>query len=79
MRILLFTSQNCPHCPPAKELLMKSGIPNIEFINATENMNLVKEFKIRSVPTLVVLKDEKNESYTGSDAIEAFIKTVKKV
>ena len=57
MRKILFTTKSCPNCPPAKALLV--NFTDIEYLDAHENMNLVSEFGIRAVPTLVV-EDNKN-------------------
>lgn len=73
MRILLFTTPTCQYCAPAKELLIASKIEGIEYINATENMDLAKEFKIRSVPALVISKCSGSETFVGIDQIQDFI------
>ena len=52
MRKILFTTKSCPNCPPAKALLV--NFTDIEYLDAHENMDLVSEFGIRAVPTLVV-------------------------
>lgn len=76
MKIMLFTTNTCPHCEPAKELLKNSKVTGIEYINASENMELTKEFEIRSVPTLVVSKCSGNQHFVGVDEIKNFIKSM---
>lgn len=78
MRIMLFTTTTCPHCGPAKELLKNSCIENIEYITASENMDLVSEFEIRSVPTVVLSKCSGNQSFVGVDEIKKFIEMMEK-
>ncbi|MGL4402628.1 MAG: glutaredoxin family protein [Fusobacteriaceae bacterium] len=75
MRIMLFTTPTCQYCAPAKELLQASGIEGIEYINAVENMELAKEFGIRSVPALIVSKCSGNQSFVGLDQIQSFIES----
>lgn len=72
MRIMLFTTPTCQYCAPAKDAL--STMPNVEIIDATENMELAVEFGIRSVPTLIVSKCSGTESFVGLDKILEFVK-----
>ena len=78
MKIMLFTTNTCGYCGPAKELLSKANIPNIDYINASENLALAKEYGIRSVPSLVVSKCDGNQVYLGLDEIQKFIETMSK-
>lgn len=78
MKILLFTTNTCGYCGPAKELLAKSNIPDIEYINASENLALAREYGIRSVPSLVVSKCSGNETFIGIDEIQSFIDKMSK-
>lgn len=74
MRILLFTTESCSYCGPAKELIKNANIKDVEFVNAAENMELAREFGIRSVPTVVLSKCSGNQTFTGLDEIQNFIK-----
>lgn len=78
MKIMLFTTPTCQYCAPAKELLEASGV-NFEYIDATQNMDLAKQYQIRSVPALIVSKCSGTQSYVGIDQIEAYIEASKGV
>ncbi len=57
--ILYFTADWCNPCQrtkPFAEELIRDGA-NIKFIDADSEMGMVKNFKILSVPTYIVLKD----------------------
>lgn len=75
MRIMLFTTPTCQYCTPAKEAL--SAIPNVEVIDATQNMELAGEYGIRSVPTLIVAKCSGAQSFVGLDKILEFVEAMK--
>ena len=51
---LLFGTKTCPNCAMAKMLLNKSNI-QFDFIDAEENIELTKKYKIKQAPTLVIL------------------------
>ncbi|NLA33468.1 MAG: ribonucleoside triphosphate reductase [Tenericutes bacterium] len=55
-KIILFTTKTCPNCKIATELLEKTKI-KYEYVDAEADANLTKEFGIKQVPTLVVIKD----------------------
>lgn len=78
MKIMLFTTPTCQYCGPAKELLEASGT-KFDYIDATENMDLAKQYQIRSVPALIVSKCSGTQSYIGIDQIQAFIEATKNV
>ncbi len=77
MKIILFTTPTCGFCGPAKELLGASGIAGIEYIDATENLELAKSYGVRSVPCVVLSKCSGNQSFVGLDQIQEFIDTMK--
>ena len=57
--ILYFTADWCNPCQrtkPFAEELISDGA-NIKFIDADSEMEMVKNFKVMSVPTYIVLKD----------------------
>lgn len=64
MKILLFTSDKCANCKPAKEYLIKNKI-KFEEINVwpetKEKNKLIIQYQVYTLPTLVF----KNEVYTG--------------
>jgi thioredoxin 1 len=57
--IFYFTADWCNPCqrtkPFAEELILEGA--NIKFIDADSEIEMVKNFKIMSVPTYIVLKD----------------------
>nr|WP_307775070.1 thioredoxin family protein [uncultured Cetobacterium sp.] len=72
MRLYLFTTPTCQYCAPAKEALKTIKNP-VEFLNAEEHMDLVQEYGIRTVPTLVVKKCKNVEILVGLDKIQNFV------
>lgn len=74
MRKILFTTSTCPNCPPAKALL--AHFTDIEHLDAHENMDLVSEFGIRAVPTLVVDDSKNAKIYIGLDDIKLYIQSI---
>ena len=57
--VLYFTAEWCNPCArtkPFAEELIKDGY-SIKFIDADSEIEMVKNFKILSVPTYIVLKD----------------------
>lgn len=71
MRLILFTTPTCQYCGPAKELL--ADIPEVEYINAVENMREAAKYGIRSVPALVIEKCSGVQTLTGLDQIAKFV------
>jgi ribonucleoside-triphosphate reductase (formate) len=69
-KVMLFTTKSCPNCPKAKDEL--EGLDNIEFIDAEENMDISREYGIRSVPTLVVKGEDGTENFIGISDIQKF-------
>ena len=74
MRKILFTTKSCPNCPPAKALLV--NFSDIEYLDAHENMDLVSEFGIRAVPTLVVEDNKNTKLYIGIDDIKIYLQSI---
>jgi len=67
--ILYFTADWCTPCQRTKRFakeLIRDGV-NIKFIDVDSEIEMVKNFKIMSVPTYVVLKDGQ-ETYRSSGA-----------
>ncbi len=71
MRKMLFTTKSCPNCPPAKALL--GSYEDIEILDAHDNMDLVSNFGIRAVPSLVIQDNENVKLYIGLDDIKKYI------
>ena len=74
MRKILFTTKTCPNCAPAKALL--THFADIEYLDAHENMDLVSEFGIRAVPTLIVDDEKNSKIYIGIDDIKNYIQNI---
>ena len=71
MKIMLFTTPTCQYCPPAKELLTE--VKEVLYLNAQDNIELAKQYGVRSVPTLVIEKCSGNKVYVGIDEIKEFV------
>jgi ribonucleoside-triphosphate reductase len=72
---LLFTTSTCPNCPTAKRILDEAGIEYL-VVDANEEKELAREYRIMSAPTLVMLYDETAVRVTGVADIEAFVEEV---
>ncbi len=61
--ILYFTADWCNPCkkvrPIVEELNRESGNTRFQFIDADSELDLVRSFEVRSVPTFIVLEDGK--------------------
>jgi len=69
---MLFTTETCPKCPQAKDMLKNEK--DMIFINANQNMDEAIKYGIRSVPSLVVIDANKNfKVYTGINGISEFL------
>lgn len=69
MKILLFVSSHCPHCPKA-EAVVKKVVPKyyergLKFdkirIKTGRGKDLSKRFNVMAMPTILILDDEENE------------------
>lgn len=60
--IFYFTAEWCSPCKkvkPIAEELNRDGIAAFQFIDADQEIELVKKFEIRSVPTFILIEDGK--------------------
>jgi thioredoxin 1 len=60
--VLYFTADWCNPCQrtkPIAEELHSEGIINFEFIDADANMDLIKKFDIKAVPTFILVENDK--------------------
>jgi len=73
-RRMLFTTKTCPNCPTAKDYL--KDVYGIEYLDASENMSLVREYNIKSAPTLVVVDDEEISTYNSLSDIKNYVESV---
>jgi thiol-disulfide isomerase/thioredoxin len=74
---MMFYTDWCPHCTHAKPEFKKimdncsSGELNgkkivVKMINAEENKDMAREYKVEGYPTLIFTKDGKNYTYEGN-------------
>ncbi len=70
--LLLFTTKTCPNCKVAKAALDKAGL-KYETIDAEENAELARKYRIMQAPTLVALHGEEAEISSGIAAVKGFI------
>jgi small redox-active disulfide protein 1 len=80
VKLEVFTSQTCPHCPGALAVAQKvkeefGDELEYEHLDVAENMDKVGEYGIMSVPTLVI--DGKVE-FIGAPTEEELTRKIKK-
>ena len=75
LKHLLFTTKTCPNCPIAKKALDEAGIA-YEVIDAAENKDLVKKYKIMQAPTLVIVADNGVEKIANASNIRDYVDRV---
>ena len=72
MQILKFSAEWCNPCKQLSKLLEKLDIDVIEKdIDLEENQDLLTKYKIRSVPTLVAVKDDIVEGVISGSVSES--------
>ncbi len=76
--ILYFTADWCNPCkkvrPIVEELNRESGDTRFQFIDADSELDLVKSFEVRSIPTFIVLEDGKEVNrVSGSQTKEQLL------
>jgi len=70
--ILLFGTKTCPNCTVAKGLLEKAKV-DYRFVDAEENVELTKKYKVKQAPTLVVIKNGESENICNLSNIKKAI------
>ncbi|MBE6155329.1 MAG: ribonucleoside triphosphate reductase [Firmicutes bacterium] len=70
--VMLFGTKTCPNCTVAKSLLEKAKI-DYKFIDAEENVELSKKYKIKQAPTLVIIKNGNAENICNLSNIKKAI------
>ncbi len=65
---LLFTTQSCPNCRVAKDLLTKAGV-KYEIVDAEASPALANHYGIRQAPTLVIGQSGEAQKYAGIGSI----------
>ena len=86
-KILFFSSPHCAPCKPVEETLKRINISMfgkklfIQKINIEENRKLTQEYRITSVPTLIISEKRLSINIQEEDVIDAilfaFISSVK--
>jgi thioredoxin 1 len=85
IKILLFTASWCSPCKKLKEILKKlpknynEGV-NIYQVDVEKEINLANKFEIRSIPTLLFMKNNKiKERLVGTTNEDLLIETISKL
>ncbi|MBO5867176.1 MAG: ribonucleoside triphosphate reductase, partial [Clostridia bacterium] len=73
-RLVLFVKNNCPNCKMAEMFFAKKGLA-YEEVNAEENVELTKQFGIKTAPTLVVIEGDAVTTYENASNIKKFIES----
>ena len=71
-KFYLFTTKTCPNCRLAKDYLDKNGI-KYEVVDANENAELTKSYKIMQAPTLIAVSGDEFDKSAGFPAIKGYI------
>lgn len=75
MKVIVFGAENCSGCVNVKRVLEQDGIKYEYYdVNDPADMNLAMEYRVRSIPTVVV-KGEATASYVGEKNCMLAIKT----
>jgi len=69
--LMLFTTKTCPNCSIAKEMLDQAGL-GYKVIDAEENRQITRQYKVMSAPTLVVQNGESVEQILNLSNIKKF-------
>ena len=73
---MLFVQDNCPNCKMA-ELMMDKAHLSYDAVNAAENAELAKTFKIKLTPTLVVADGDSYQVIENASNVRKYIETHK--
>lgn len=60
--LLYFTAEWCNPCKrtrPIVEELNRDGIVDVQFIDADDNIDLLKTYEVRAIPTFILIEDNK--------------------
>ena len=75
--IFLFGTKTCPNCASAKKLLDKANV-KYTFIDAEEEVELTKQFKVKQAPTLVEIKKGEVKVIANLSNIKKYAEECKK-
>lgn len=71
VKTLLFTTKKCPNCQVAKEALAEANI-DYELIDAEEQMDLARKYKVLQAPTLVIVDADGIRKVANASNIREF-------
>lgn len=78
--VFYFTAEWCNPCQrtrPIAEELKRDGIIDFQFIDADVEMELVKRFEIKSIPTYILIEDGKEvKRMNGAKTREQFLEFI---
>ena len=78
--VLYFTADWCNPCQrtkPIAEELSRDGVINFKFIDADTEIEMLKNFKILSIPTFILVEDGKEvKRMNGAKTREQFLEFV---
>ncbi|MHA1107345.1 MAG: thioredoxin family protein [Promethearchaeota archaeon] len=78
-KILLFSSEHCTPCKPVEEMLKRINISMfgkklfIEKIDVSKNYMLTQQYKITSLPTLIIADKRLTINIQEEDIIDAIL------
>ena len=79
-KVFYFTADWCNPCQrtkPIAEELKRDGIIDFQFIDADSEMELVKRFEIKSIPTYILIESGKEvKRMNGAKTREQFLEFV---
>jgi thioredoxin 1 len=80
IHVLYFTAEWCNPCQrtkPIAEELHSEGIINFEFVDADSNIDMIKKFEIKTVPTYILIEDgQEVKRMNGAKTREQFLEFV---
>lgn len=80
MKLLKFTAEWCASCKALSSKLEDFELCEIDEIDVEEEIDITNEFKVRSLPTIILIDDEKKEidRLVGNVSINEIEKLVNK-
>jgi thiol-disulfide isomerase/thioredoxin len=80
--VLYFTAEWCNPCQrtkPIAEELHSEGIINFEFVDADSNIDMIKKFEIKAVPTYILIENgQEVKRMNGAKTRQDFLEFVSK-
>ncbi len=78
--VFYFTADWCNPCQrtkPIAEELKRDGLINFQFVDADSEMEMVKQFEIKSIPTYILIEDGKEiKRMNGAKTRDQFLEFV---